>query len=312
MQILLGQSPTKGVRLLGFLRPYKKSVALSVVLAIGSQVTGLALPFLTGYAIDHALPDRDEQLLELIIAAIVILGLLRGVMMVGRRFIAGKQSLAVEFDLRNALYGHLLRLSWGFYDRHQTGQLMSRATVDLQAVRFFLGYGLIFFGQHILTIVAVTGILFVYDWQLALIALAITPILIAVDASNDKIVAIGESLEAPGDAEVIDAGGAFVLPGGIDPHTHMELPFMGTVASEDFYSGTTAGMVGGTTMIIDFVIPSPKQDVLEAYKTWRGWAAPAWPSSWASGAGKNNSPRARWSTSTRTPTAARVCVCRTG
>src|SRR3546814_17538234 len=55
----------------------------------------------------------------------------------------------------------------------------------------------------------------------------------------------------------------------------MELPFMGTVASEDFYSGTTAGMVGGTTMIIDFVIPSPKQDVMEAYRTWRGWAEKA-------------------------------------
>jgi len=92
---------------------------------------------------------------------------------------------------------------------------------------------------------------------------------------DDKIVAIGESLEASGDAEVIDAGGGFVLPGGIDPHTHMELPFMGTVASEDFYSGTTAGMVGGTTMIIDFVIPSPKQDVMEAYRTWRGWAEKA-------------------------------------
>lgn len=92
---------------------------------------------------------------------------------------------------------------------------------------------------------------------------------------DGKIAAIGESLEAPGGAEVIDAGGAYVLPGGIDPHTHMELPFMGTVASEDFYSGTTAGMVGGTTMIIDFVIPSPKQDVMEAYRTWRGWAEKA-------------------------------------
>ncbi|GAB4361985.1 MAG: dihydropyrimidinase [Kiloniellaceae bacterium] len=92
---------------------------------------------------------------------------------------------------------------------------------------------------------------------------------------DGKIAAIGESLEAPGGAEVIDAGGAYVLPGGIDPHTHMELPFMGTVASEDFFSGTTAGMVGGTTMIIDFVIPSPKQDVMEAYRTWRGWAEKA-------------------------------------
>ena len=92
---------------------------------------------------------------------------------------------------------------------------------------------------------------------------------------DDKIVAIGESLDAPAGAEVIDAGGAYVLPGGIDPHTHMELPFMGTVASEDFYSGTTAGMVGGTTMIIDFVIPGPQQDVMEAYHTWRGWAEKA-------------------------------------
>ena len=101
-------------------------------------------------------------------------------MLVGRRFIAGRQALGVEFDIRNALYAHLLRLSWGFYDRHQTGQLMSRATVDLQQVRFFLGYGLIFFGQHILTIVATTAILFALDWQLALIALAITPVLVAV------------------------------------------------------------------------------------------------------------------------------------
>ena len=76
-----------------------------------------------------------------------------------------------------------------------------------------------------------------------------------------KISAIGENLDAPGDAEVLDAGGCYVMPGGIDPHTHMELPFMGTVASEDFFSGTTAGMVGGTTMIIDFVIPGPQQDV---------------------------------------------------
>jgi dihydropyrimidinase len=87
-----------------------------------------------------------------------------------------------------------------------------------------------------------------------------------------RIAAIGEKIEAPAGAEVVDAGGCYVMPGGIDPHTHMELPFMGTVASEDFFSGTTAAACGGTTMIIDFVIPSPKQDVMEAYRTWRGWA----------------------------------------
>ena len=65
------------------------------------------------------------------------------------------------------------------------------------------------------------------------------------------------------------------MPGGIDPHTHMELPFMGTVASEDFFSGTAAALAGGTTMIIDFVIPNPKQPLLEAYDAWRGWAEKA-------------------------------------
>lgn len=90
-----------------------------------------------------------------------------------------------------------------------------------------------------------------------------------------KVIAVGRDLEAPSGAEIIDAGGAYVMPGGIDPHTHMELPFMGTVASEDFFSGTTAGAVGGTTTIIDFVIPNPQQDLLEAYHTWRGWAEKA-------------------------------------
>ena len=83
-------------------------------------------------------------------------------------------------DLRQGLYAHLVRLSFGFYDRHQTGQLMSRATVDLQGVRFFLGYGLIFFFQNILTVLSVTVVLFFFEWKLALIALAITPVLVVV------------------------------------------------------------------------------------------------------------------------------------
>lgn len=89
--------------------------------------------------------------------------------------------------------------------------------------------------------------------------------------------AVGEGLaaEAPAGTEVIDAGGQLVMPGGIDPHTHMQLPFMGTVASEDFYTGTAAGLAGGTTMIIDFVIPAPEQPLLEAYRQWREWAEKA-------------------------------------
>ncbi len=92
---------------------------------------------------------------------------------------------------------------------------------------------------------------------------------------GETIAAVGPDLDAPAGADVIDAGGCYVMPGGIDPHTHMELPFMGTVASEDFYSGTCAGLAGGTTMIIDFAIPGPQQPLLDAYKQWREWAEKA-------------------------------------
>jgi dihydropyrimidinase len=92
---------------------------------------------------------------------------------------------------------------------------------------------------------------------------------------DGRIVAVGEGLQAPMGASVVDAGGQYVMPGGIDPHTHMQLPFMGTTTMDDFFSGTAAGMAGGTTTIIDFVIPNAKQSLMEAYQTWRGWAEKA-------------------------------------
>jgi ABC-type multidrug transport system fused ATPase/permease subunit len=167
------------VRLLGFLRPYRASLALSTLLAVASQVAAIFIPILTGRAIDELGGDQATSVLVLVIAVIVALGVVRGALMVGRRLISGRQALGVEYDLRDELYGHFLRLSFGFYDRNQTGQLMSRATIDLQSVRFFLGYGLIFFAQHVLTVLVVTIVLFVYSWQLALVALAITPVIVA-------------------------------------------------------------------------------------------------------------------------------------
>jgi dihydropyrimidinase len=74
------------------------------------------------------------------------------------------------------------------------------------------------------------------------------------------------------DTEIVDGSGQYLIPGGIDPHTHMQLPFMGTVAADDFYTGTAAGLAGGTTSIIDFVIPNPQQPLMEAYNIWREWA----------------------------------------
>ena len=75
--------------------------------------------------------------------------------------------------------------------------------------------------------------------------------------------------------EVIDATGCYVMPGGIDPHTHMELPFMGTVSADDFFTGTRAALAGGTTMLIDFVIPNPQQRMKDALKQWQDRAQKA-------------------------------------
>jgi len=167
-------------RLLGFLRPYKVSLVVSTLLAIASQGAQIAVVWVTAHIIDDAIVPRDAGKLWIFVWAIIGLGVLRAALMGARRLISGKQALAVEMDMRQGLYRHLVRLSFGFYDRHQTGQLMSRATVDLQGVRFFLGYGLIFFFQNVLTVLSVTVVLFFFEWKLALIALAITPVLVVL------------------------------------------------------------------------------------------------------------------------------------
>jgi ABC-type multidrug transport system fused ATPase/permease subunit len=165
-------------RLLGFLKPYKLSLVVSIVLACGSQAAAIALVWVTGGVIDNAIRPKDSGKLWMYVGVILGLGALKAGLMVGRRLISGNQALGVEMDMRNGLYGRLVRLSFRFYDTHQTGQLMSRATVDLQGVRFFLGYGLIFFFQNVLVVVSVTAVLFFVQWELALISLAIVPFLI--------------------------------------------------------------------------------------------------------------------------------------
>ena len=91
---------------------------------------------------------------------------------------------------------------------------------------------------------------------------------------DGQIAAVGDAAaqNAPAGSQTLDASGQYILPGGIDPHTHMQLPFMGTVTADDFFTGTAAGLAGGTTSIIDFVIPNPQQSIMEAFHTWRGWA----------------------------------------
>jgi ABC-type multidrug transport system fused ATPase/permease subunit len=168
-------------RLLGFLRPYRASVVASALLAAVAMGMTVLIPWLSGRAIDRIRAGDKPGLTELGIA-IAGAGILRLVLTVVRRLIAGRVSLGVELDLRTRLYGHLQALELGFFDRQQTGQLMSRATVDLQSVRFFLGYGLVFILQAALTILLAAGAMFAVQPGLAAISLAPVPFVILVAA----------------------------------------------------------------------------------------------------------------------------------
>ena len=164
-------------RLLGFLRPHRRQLWGSMVFAWMAMGMTVLIPWLVGQAV-NAVEQSDTGELFWFIGAILLAALLRLGLTVIRRIVAGRASLAVEFDLRQQVYEHLMTLELGFFDRNQTGQLMSRATVDLQAIRFFLGYGLIFFSQSILTVLLAGTVMFVINPWLALIALAPAPLMV--------------------------------------------------------------------------------------------------------------------------------------
>jgi len=166
-------------RLLGFLHPYRGAVAWSFALAFGAMGATVLIPYLTGRAIDAI---RSGHRHDLIVWAIVIIiaGLARLGLSAARRLVAGRVSLAVEVDLRDRLYGALQSLELAFFDRQQTGQLMSRATVDLQAVRFFLGYGLIFIAQSLVTIALAAVAMFALQPGLAALSLSPVPFVVVI------------------------------------------------------------------------------------------------------------------------------------
>jgi ATP-binding cassette subfamily B protein len=163
-------------RLLGFLRPYRGGVIASFALAAAAMGMGVLIPYLVGRTVDD-IRTGGHNLWPLAIG-VAGAALLRLVFSVVRRLVAGRVSLGVEFDLRNLMYRHLQSLELAFFDGQQTGQLMSRSTVDLSQVRFFLGYGLIFMAQSALTIVIAGAVMLAVNVELALVALAPTPFVV--------------------------------------------------------------------------------------------------------------------------------------
>ncbi|MEK6252820.1 MAG: ABC transporter ATP-binding protein [Actinomycetota bacterium] len=180
-------------RLMGFLRPYRKQLWGSLVFAWLAMGMTVLIPLLIGHTVneinDASKPGAsgDSSVLWPLAAAIVVAAILRLGLTLVRRLVAGRVSLAVEFDLRQRFYSHLQSLELGFFDSQQTGQLMSRATVDLQSIRFFLGYGLIFITQNLLTITLAAAVMIVLNPWLTLIALAPAPFVVLTAARYNRL-----------------------------------------------------------------------------------------------------------------------------
>jgi ATP-binding cassette subfamily B protein len=171
---------------MGYLRPYRAALWGSLIFAWAAMGMTVLIPWLIGKAV-NAIEDGDKPDLLPLALAIVGAGILRLGLTVVRRLVAGKVSLAVEFDLRQQFYAHLQRLDLGFFDSQQTGQLMSRATVDLQSIRFFLGYGLIFITQNLLTITLAAVVMIAINPLLALVALIPAPFVILTATRYSQI-----------------------------------------------------------------------------------------------------------------------------
>jgi ABC-type multidrug transport system fused ATPase/permease subunit len=166
------------IRIIGLLRPHWL-YALGTVISMGlSTCFALVVPWLLALVIDTGLQHGQFSTLLLATGAILVTSSLRGLFAYGQGYLSQAVSNLVAYDLRNLLYDHLQTLSFSFHDEAETGQLMSRLTVDIEAVRNFIPLGLLRGLLALVTFGAVTVILFQLDWHLALITMICVPILI--------------------------------------------------------------------------------------------------------------------------------------
>ncbi|HEV7918250.1 MAG TPA: ABC transporter transmembrane domain-containing protein, partial [Solirubrobacterales bacterium] len=173
-------------RLLGFLRPYRNGVFATIGLAAASMAMTALIPVFAGRTVSE-IQAGDRHQVQMLALTIVAAGALRALLSVGRRIISGRVSLGVEHDLRRRVYEHLNALEISFFHDQQTGQLMSRATVDLQVVRFFLGYGLAFLVQSAFTIVIAGIVMLTLQADLALMVLATIPFTVFTAARYGRL-----------------------------------------------------------------------------------------------------------------------------
>ncbi|MBX6342673.1 MAG: ABC transporter ATP-binding protein, partial [Thermomicrobiaceae bacterium] len=164
-------------RILSYLRPYRARVVIAYVALLLGIAMQLSIPRLIEYVVDGGLVERDRRVVLVGSVAIVAAGLLQAGFTFVRSYLFQFIAERVAYDIRNELYAHMQRLSFSFYDRANTGQLMSRATEDVNSIRRFLMTSLRSIVQVVGTVVVVAVILLLTDWRLALISLSVVPVL---------------------------------------------------------------------------------------------------------------------------------------
>ena len=165
------------LRLIVFVRKRWLGLLLGFICITVSTVGGLVIPRMLGDGIDTAVGSGSRT--RIVMFAVIILGttVIRSAARFGDTYITQLVSQQASYDIRNALYNHLQHLSFTFYDKAQTGQIMSRATVDIEAARMFLSAGLLNLIQIVIMVVGVGLLLATLNWRLALMTLAFMPLI---------------------------------------------------------------------------------------------------------------------------------------
>lgn len=163
------------LRLMVFAPKYWVWLFLAFLCLILTTASGLAIPWILGGAIDTVVSRGERGLLILMAAIIIVASVLRGVSAYKYSYLSAVVSQKTSYDIRDALYDKLQRLSFAYHDESQTGQLMSRATTDVEAIRMFFSDGLLGIAQTLILFVGISYILISLNWQLALLTLAFLP-----------------------------------------------------------------------------------------------------------------------------------------
>ncbi|MCZ4496244.1 MAG: transporter ATP-binding protein, partial [Thermoleophilia bacterium] len=172
-------------RLLSFWGPFKWDVFWSALFAIGVALIGMLIPRQIGKATDH-LTQRNFDAIHGDVWMLLAAAFAMAVIGASRRIVAGRMSLGLEQTLRETLFTHLTGLGYRFFDRQQTGQLLSRVTSDVSQVRFFLGYGLTYMFMHAAKIIAIPIYLWVIEPRLAAIVFVMMPIMLLVSVRYSR------------------------------------------------------------------------------------------------------------------------------